>query len=203
MNATAPNTKDKIFDHALQLFSEKGFDGVSIRDIARAVGIKESSIYNHYDGKRSIIDAVCQRFADTLSVSRPPLSEVEKWLDHMRPRDVFKALITFYGRQIDPRITQMARTVLAEQFHNETARRIFTEELIRKNSRYYAQVLALLEKKNKIRPCEKDTVANLFNNAQITLSIQYAHCQSDEECREIAGMMMAAADYLIGSLEKE
>ena len=41
-------TKDKIFDTALDLFSKKGYDSVSVRTIASEVGIKESSIYNHY-----------------------------------------------------------------------------------------------------------------------------------------------------------
>ena len=44
--------KDKIFDVALDLFSKKGYDSVSIRTIASEVGIKESSIYNHYSSKR-------------------------------------------------------------------------------------------------------------------------------------------------------
>ena len=41
-------TKERIRYEALNLFSEKGFDTVSVRDIASAVGIKESSLYNHY-----------------------------------------------------------------------------------------------------------------------------------------------------------
>lgn len=195
-------TKEKIFACALKLFSEKGFEGVSIRDIAKAVGIKESSIYNHYDGKKSIIDEVCKRFADTLSVSRPPLWEVEKRLDHMGPKDVFMRLITSYGRQIDSQITQMARTVFAEHFHNETAKQVYMDEIIQKGSQYYADVLALCERKELIHHCDQDVIANLFNNAQITLSIQYMHCKSEEDFRKVAKMMMAGTNYLIGSLER-
>ena len=50
------STKDKIFDAALDLFAERGYDGVSIRDIAAAVGIKESSIYKHYASKAEILE---------------------------------------------------------------------------------------------------------------------------------------------------
>lgn len=39
-------TKEKIVETALDLFSQRGYDGVSVRDIARAVGIRESSLYN-------------------------------------------------------------------------------------------------------------------------------------------------------------
>lgn len=51
-------TKEKIAETALELFSRRGYDGVSVRDIARAVGIRESSIYNHFESKRAIFDAI-------------------------------------------------------------------------------------------------------------------------------------------------
>ena len=35
------NTKEKIFDVSIALFSQYGYDGVSIRQIAKEVGIKE------------------------------------------------------------------------------------------------------------------------------------------------------------------
>ena len=49
-------TKEKITETALDLFSQRGYDGVSVRDIARAVGIRESSIYNHFQGKRAVFE---------------------------------------------------------------------------------------------------------------------------------------------------
>ena len=194
-------TKERIFDEALQLFSERGFDGVSIRDIASAVGIKESSIYNHYRGKKTIMDDICERFVETLSISRPPLQEVEKWLDHMQPVDIFKRFIMSYGKQINPGITQMARIIFAEQFHDETARKIFRDELIEKNVRYYIEVLTMFEGKDRIVHCDKNVVATLFNNSQITLSIQYSQSRSGEDYKKIAGM--TCADFLIKPLERK
>ncbi len=49
------NTKEKIFDVALDLFSKKGYDSVSLREIADEVGIKKSSIYSHYPSKEAIL----------------------------------------------------------------------------------------------------------------------------------------------------
>jgi AcrR family transcriptional regulator len=42
----------------LEGFSERGYAGTSVRQIARAVGIRESAIYNHFAGKRAIFDAL-------------------------------------------------------------------------------------------------------------------------------------------------
>ena len=63
------STKDKIFDVSIDLFSQKGFDAVSVREIARKVGIRESSIYNHYKNKEAILDAIIDYFMAFLSFS--------------------------------------------------------------------------------------------------------------------------------------
>ena len=57
-NITKKNTKERIFEAAVDLFSKQGYHGTSIRDLAKTVGIKESSLYNHYSGKSSIFDAI-------------------------------------------------------------------------------------------------------------------------------------------------
>lgn len=41
------NTKDRILYISLELFAQKGFSGVSVRDIASKVGVRESALYKH------------------------------------------------------------------------------------------------------------------------------------------------------------
>ena len=52
------NTKEKILDEALTLFSEKGYANVFVGDIADRVGIKAPSLYKHYKNKQAIFDAI-------------------------------------------------------------------------------------------------------------------------------------------------
>ena len=54
----ARDTKGRIVAEAFALFAERGYRGVSVRDIAAAVGIKDASLYNHFSGKQAIFDAV-------------------------------------------------------------------------------------------------------------------------------------------------
>ena len=46
--------KDKIIDNAITLFSEKGYYGTTLDDIAKSVNIKKASLYYHYDNKEEI-----------------------------------------------------------------------------------------------------------------------------------------------------
>lgn len=57
------DTKATILEKALELFSENGYDAVSVDQIAKAVGIKAPSLYNHFPGKRAIFDAIVEKTA--------------------------------------------------------------------------------------------------------------------------------------------
>ena len=52
------STKDRIIYESLRLFSEKGYDGVSMREIGAAVNIKAASVYVHFKGKEAIYEAI-------------------------------------------------------------------------------------------------------------------------------------------------
>ncbi len=61
------NTKQKIQQTALDLFSVKGYSAVSIRDIGKLVGIKESTIYYHFKNKQDIFLALLQEVKNITS----------------------------------------------------------------------------------------------------------------------------------------
>ena len=54
------DTKQKILDEALTLFSEKGYANVFVSEIAERVGIKAPSLYKHYKSKQAIFDAIIE-----------------------------------------------------------------------------------------------------------------------------------------------
>ena len=54
-------TKERIVDEALTLFSTLGYKGTTVKNIADAVGIRDSSIYKHFKSKKEIIDAIVEQ----------------------------------------------------------------------------------------------------------------------------------------------
>lgn len=61
------NTKQRILDEALTLFSEKGYANVFVGDIAERVGIKAPSLYKHYKSKQAIFDAIIEEMGERFS----------------------------------------------------------------------------------------------------------------------------------------
>jgi AcrR family transcriptional regulator len=57
-NADGQRTRQAILDAALDLFAQKGFFGTSLRDVATAVGVRESALYNYFPSKDALFEAL-------------------------------------------------------------------------------------------------------------------------------------------------
>lgn len=58
------STKERVLNAALELFGSRGYDGVSMNDIAEAVGIRAPSLYKHFPGKEALFAAVAPAAAE-------------------------------------------------------------------------------------------------------------------------------------------
>ena len=52
------STRERIIEVSLELFAQRGFLGSSVRDIAKAVGVRESALYRHFKNKQDILDQI-------------------------------------------------------------------------------------------------------------------------------------------------
>ena len=56
-------TKDQIIETALELFSQNGFLGTSMSDIASQLKITKGALYKHYESKQQILEQIIERMA--------------------------------------------------------------------------------------------------------------------------------------------
>jgi AcrR family transcriptional regulator len=86
--------RQAIVDAATRLFAERGFRGVTTREIASAVGVTEPVLYEHFKTKRDLYDAIID-----LS-SKEGVAELERLLDGSAAlptdRDYFVKLATLF-----------------------------------------------------------------------------------------------------------
>ncbi|MFT5199919.1 MAG: AcrR family transcriptional regulator [Planctomycetota bacterium] len=54
--------RERLLEAAAKLFSERGYEGVSIREIAREAGVRHGGLNYHFRGKRDLYLEVIQRF---------------------------------------------------------------------------------------------------------------------------------------------
>lgn len=57
-------TKNQIIETALELFSQNGFLGTSMSDIASQLKITKGALYKHYESKQKILERIIERMAE-------------------------------------------------------------------------------------------------------------------------------------------
>ncbi len=64
---------ESVLNVAVRVFNERGFEGTSMEDLARALGVTKSAIYHHYSGKAELLRQSLDRALDGLfAVTREP-----------------------------------------------------------------------------------------------------------------------------------
>lgn len=133
MEINMENTKETIIYQALTLFSKKGYEGVSMRDIANAVGIKASSLYNHFKSKQdifdSIIDEMSLRYEEAISSMQVPHGEINEvvsmYMDVTEPMliNLSKRMFLYFLK--DDFASKFRRMLIIEQFKNNLVGEVF------------------------------------------------------------------------------
>jgi AcrR family transcriptional regulator len=59
-----PKTRERILQVALDLFSERGYEATSLREIAESVGVTKAALYYYFPSKEALIRALSDRFFD-------------------------------------------------------------------------------------------------------------------------------------------
>lgn len=74
------DTKEIILKESLRLFAQKGYEAVSVSDIAEKVGFTKGALYKHYKNKQDIFDSIIRHMEekDTENAESYSMPEEEK-----------------------------------------------------------------------------------------------------------------------------
>ncbi len=193
-------TKEKIFRNAAKLFAEKGYEAVSIRKISSAVNIKESSIYNHYNNKISILENLFDYFSNEINEAKPTMEEINTLTSVMSAEEILKHIIIEFGQSIDDTLDHIATIVYIERFRNQNAAKVYFEVIVDEQVKYYTEVFALLIQKGLLHPCglNEKQIAVQFNMIIVTLTNEYAMAKNNmADPTEIIAKMMESVSVFI------
>lgn len=167
-------TRERIFEAAVDLFARDGYSGVSIRDITRAVDIKESSFYNHFPSKEALLQAILDYFRvryRQLTASEVDLDEI---LPQRTPEEFWMrgALLSFDIMQ-DPMMKKINCILTLEQYRSPQAQQIILEEIIERPLKFASLVFEKMIKLGKIRPYDPELLASEYLMPTYTLTLQF------------------------------
>ncbi|ADV67786.1 TetR/AcrR family transcriptional regulator [Deinococcus maricopensis] len=107
-------TRERILTHAARLFVERGYHGVSMREVAEAVGVTKPALYHHYADKEALF----------LAILDASLADLETLLAAARAEaGVREQLTALVGRMLTDAPRYRAGLQLASELKHVTAER--------------------------------------------------------------------------------
>lgn len=187
------DTKQKILDEALRLFSERGYDAVSVGEIAQAVGVKAPSLYNHFPGKQAIFEAIVESTAaryeaDTGKIDIhvqdaaqdiPLFTEITEDALFAKVRQIFE-----YSLHNDT-IRRFRRMMTIEQFRSPELAALYSRRYVDRMIAYHAGIFRALIAAGEICAEDPETLAMLYVSPVLTLiAICDRQPERESECLE-------------------
>ena len=171
------DTKQKILDKALELFSTQGYDSVSVGELAKAVGIKAPSLYNHFSSKQAIFDAImestaAQYEADTDQINIhvqnaaqdiPVFTEITADALFEKVRQIFE-----YSLHNDT-ISRFRRMMTIEQFRSPELAALYSKRYVERILNYHAGIFRALIASGEICAEDPDALAMMYVAPVVTL----------------------------------
>jgi len=158
------HTKDRILDVAVRMFSDRGYDKVSMRDIAGAVGITAPSIYNHFSSKNDLLGSIYDFYAEQQRQLFPDVGEMLRLAETASLAELLSVVDIRYS---PPELDEMMNRIVTIAFREINTSRE-SEEFIRENifdnvnsllGPLFGRMVAL----GKLAPFDIDTFLCLFN----------------------------------------
>jgi AcrR family transcriptional regulator len=180
----------RLMDSAELLFSRKGFDGTSVRDIAEAAGINTAMISYYFGSKEKLMEGIFER--KSLNIKE----KVDLLLkdDSLDPLEKMFSLVDMYIDGILQRKT-FHRILLSEQIINQNPYIIqMVDKMKAKNSEYINNLIRLGQKKGMFRknidiPMMTNTLIGTVSHTLINMDFykSYHHLESlnDQEFERI------------------
>jgi AcrR family transcriptional regulator len=155
-------TKLLIFKAAIDLFYERGYSNVGIRDIADAAGIKSASIYNHFDSKDALLEQIYTFFHDTYFESLPNMEDILALVPTASPYDVFEQMQMPLSNKGMFDILKKIILIFEYEGTNKQRAKDIVSEIFTVNTWRMSTVLEKMVEIGKIEPINVDLFASIL-----------------------------------------
>ena len=167
------DTRREILDAALDLFAVGGYFGTSMRQIARAVGVRESALYHHFPSKESILSGLLAELGPARAQQLATV-DVALIVKSVGPEGLLRMLIErILEEWATPHEQKMFRLILSEGPRLGTAGLLHPRTFIAQARAHVARLFSELVRLKQIRKVDPDTAALAFMGPLIMLRLIY------------------------------
>jgi AcrR family transcriptional regulator len=168
------STKIRILEVAIELFSKNGYNGSSIRDITKEVGIKESSLYKHFKNKEEILDTIFSNFQLQTDTLLPPMEMLDQIAKTMSLKQFLeRGIENFLAHINNQTVQQIWRIMYIELFRHSKAQNIYHNGIMKRTIDCLELVFEKMIQQGKMAAIHPRTMATEYQHASISLILEY------------------------------
>jgi AcrR family transcriptional regulator len=166
------DTRERLFEIALGLFGHRGYGSVSIRELCREAGIRESSFYNHYPAKQALLDRVLAEVGAHMRSPRLLEGQRELWPGKGLEELLVGGVDLFLEAWQSVRLRQLWVVLSHEQYRNAAVAALMTDEQAHRIASTEAMFRFLMEA-GRMHPGDAHQLALLYVHAISSLKLEY------------------------------
>ncbi|MDO4500633.1 MAG: TetR/AcrR family transcriptional regulator [Erysipelotrichaceae bacterium] len=153
------DTKQKLLESALDIFSREGYEKTNIKDIAEASGIVKSGLYRHFDSKEAIWDAmvemVAKHYGGNFSSKSTHIPESLEELYRM-------SMGMYDFTTNDPVVIKTRILLTKEQFRNEKIKELANIYFFYQIENRFRNIFKEMMAKHLLKECDEEILAFSF-----------------------------------------
>ena len=153
------STKMKTLDASIDLFAQRGFDAVSMQEIADAVGIKKASLYYHFASKDQILKDILVYPMERLGDIGPQGVGSEEMITSMGVDGFMRMSIDVVLKWMEaPYVDKIMRITFVELYHNDQVKKFFAD-FVKAAEVFWTQNFTIMMEHNLIKPVDPQVLA--------------------------------------------
>jgi AcrR family transcriptional regulator len=193
-------TKEHILIEATVLFSLKGYSAVSMKDIAKKVGITAAALYNHFASKEELWEDALEHivqlyylYHDSLENALGEAKTIEEIFDTLfeEPRQM-RNMFTCYGFSL----------IMKEQFKDKKAGELYRDVLFEYGRSFAKKWMDYSIERGLVKQFDTNTVATIFINCVlVSISMKVQESLNPDTRFDIASTFDGLKRFVLDALE--
>ena len=152
-----------IFLSAMTLFSLRGYENVTMKDIGAANNMRAASLYNYFSSKEALMNDILLFYVENLEDTNPSLDELIASINNKKPMDVISMAIGQYEEELQPYMDNIFMICLMQSSRDQKAYNLIWKYHFENTEQTLRTLFTEMITRKKILPFDIDSFIDLFS----------------------------------------
>lgn len=195
-------TKSLIFNSAIELFLLRGFNTVSLKDIAAHIGIRQSTMYSHFRSTEEILNTIYDYYCHYFVKERLSLEDMETKLQNESLTSIIGCIRYEFNEDYEQKMCDITLIIFQRIGIDDRAREIAKSLIVGEGIRYVEDVFGRLVELGRVPAFDTHKMAVFINGMRIFTLFYWLIDPSRDSTMKLAederAIYNCAAEFLSG-----